>query len=64
VSFNYRENAFGFLGSSEIEAASKNGTATLNAGLYDQRAALLWIQQHIDAFGGDRNKVTGELIAL
>ena len=57
VSFNYRVNAFGFIASTEVAAAAKNGTATLNAGLYDQQAALLWVQQNIDNFGGDHAKV-------
>lgn len=57
ASFNYRVNSFGFLASQELLAASKNGTGALNAGLYDIQAALLWIQQNIDSFGGDHNKV-------
>jgi carboxylesterase type B len=30
----------------------------LNLGLYDQKAALQWIQKYIGAFGGDKSKVT------
>ncbi|KAF8313065.1 alpha/beta-hydrolase [Clavulina sp. PMI_390] len=57
VSFNYRLNSFGFLASSELADAAQNGTAALNAGLYDIQAALLWVQQNIASFGGDPEKV-------
>ncbi|OCH92071.1 alpha/beta-hydrolase [Obba rivulosa] len=53
VSFNYRVNAFGFLGGKEVHEA---GLA--NLGLRDQRFALKWVQEHIFAFGGDPAKVT------
>ncbi|KAG6885462.1 hypothetical protein C0992_005129 [Termitomyces sp. T32_za158] len=53
VSMAYRLNIFGFLGG-ETVAADGN----LNNGLLDQRAALEWVQRHIDHFGGDPDNVT------
>jgi len=50
---NYRVGAFGFLAGPTLQS---NGTA--NSGLYDQRLALDWVQQHIAKFGGDPNRVT------
>ncbi|KAL9931395.1 hypothetical protein V8E36_009792 [Tilletia maclaganii] len=58
VSMNYRLGAFGFLGGSSMLSAARNGHASLNAGMYDTRMALRWVQQHIDAFGGDSGRVT------
>ncbi|KAL7903928.1 Alpha/Beta hydrolase protein [Trichoderma velutinum] len=49
----YRLGMFGFLAGSEVLA---NGVA--NAGLLDQRAALMWVQRNIRAFGGDPSRVT------
>lgn len=54
---DYRLGAYGFLASREVLAAQKEGKATLNAGLHDIQAALLWVQKYIDIFGGDRKKV-------
>lgn len=56
VSANYRLGPFGFLGSRELLAeAPQNGTG--NFGLLDQRAALAWVQQNIEKFGGDPDNV-------
>jgi carboxylesterase type B len=57
VSFNYRMNAFGFLGAPEL---ADPATGTLNAGLYDMSAALEWVQENIGAFGGNKDRVTGK----
>ncbi|GJJ10003.1 hypothetical protein Clacol_004229 [Clathrus columnatus] len=51
VSANYRLNAFGFLASSEVQAAGVG-----NLGLRDQRFALEWVQSNIALFGGDASK--------
>lgn len=53
VSLNYRLGAFGWLSGPTLQS---DGTA--NAGLYDQRLALQWVQDNIHAFGGDPNRVT------
>ncbi|KDR73001.1 hypothetical protein GALMADRAFT_252397 [Galerina marginata CBS 339.88] len=53
VAMNYRLSAFGFLASKEIK-----GEGTGNFGLYDQRAALKWVNKYIQSFGGDPTKVT------
>ena len=53
VSFNYRLGAFGFLPSSLTHRAG-----LLNIGLMDQKMAYEWVQQYIELFGGDPNKVT------
>ncbi|KAK4878857.1 hypothetical protein RN001_011363 [Aquatica leii] len=51
VAIDYRLNVFGFLSTLDDNA---NG----NAGLKDQLLALKWIQNNIEYFGGDPNKVT------
>ncbi|KAI8175023.1 putative secreted lipase [Colletotrichum sp. SAR 10_86] len=52
VSLQYRTNVFGFPSSRDIPIPERN------LGLYDQRFAFDWIQQNIEAFGGDPGKVT------
>jgi carboxylesterase type B len=51
--FNRRLGMFGFLGGSQV---AQDGVQ--NAGLLDQRAALLWVQRNIRPFGGDPAKVS------
>lgn len=51
---NYRLGAFGWLSGPSFQGES--GLA--NAGLYDQRLALQWIQKYIHLFGGDPTRVT------
>src|SRR5690606_20415931 len=47
VTINYRLGVFGFLDLGQPERA------VTNAGLLDQIAALEWVRDHIEAFGGD-----------
>ncbi|PWY75013.1 extracellular lipase [Aspergillus heteromorphus CBS 117.55] len=53
VAINYRVGGFGFLPGKEIK---EDGSA--NLGLLDQRRALEWVADNIEAFGGDPDKVT------
>lgn len=53
VSLNYRLGLFGWLSGPTFQS---DGTA--NAGLYDQRLGLQWVQDNIHLFGGDPNRVT------
>ncbi|KAE8446572.1 hypothetical protein EG329_011904 [Mollisiaceae sp. DMI_Dod_QoI] len=53
ISIQYRLSAFGFLGGRE---ALEGGVT--NLGYRDQRLALHWIQENVEAFGGDPRKVT------
>lgn len=57
VSMNYRLGQLGFLAHSELTAESPDD-ASGNYGLMDQTAALRWVQQNIQAFGGDPDNVT------
>ena len=57
VNMAYRLGVFGFLALDELAAESPNGT-TGNYGLLDQIAALQWVRENIDAFGGDPENVT------
>ncbi|MBN2027700.1 MAG: carboxylesterase/lipase family protein [Actinobacteria bacterium] len=56
VTINYRLGAFGwsYLGDAENGEFSESG----NLGLLDQVAALEWVRDNIDAFGGDPDNVT------
>lgn len=51
VTINYRVGNFGFLA---LDGTSLTG----NYGLKDQNTALDWVHANIDAFGGDKDKIT------
>lgn len=51
VTINYRVGPFGFL---SLNTAEYSG----NMGLKDQLQALRWVNENIDHFGGDANKIT------
>lgn len=51
VTLNYRLGIFGFL-------ALDHPAALGNYGIWDQKLALQWIHENIEAFGGDPNSVT------
>ena len=56
VGVNYRLGILGFLHLGEI--AGEEYAASGNNGLLDQIAALEWIRDNIEAFGGDPDRVT------
>jgi para-nitrobenzyl esterase len=56
VTINYRLGAFGFL--RLRERFGQRLPATGNEGLLDQIAALEWVRDEIEAFGGDPGQVT------
>ncbi len=53
VTFNYRLGAFGVLDFSEMDKS-----LDCNICLKDQAAALKWVYENIEFFGGDKNKIT------
>ncbi len=57
VTINYRLGLMGFFTHPELTAESPNN-ASGNYGLLDQVAALQWIKNNIEAFGGDPECVT------
>ena len=57
VSMNYRVGQLGFMAHPELSAENPEGVSG-NYGILDQIAALEWIQENIESFGGDPEKVT------
>lgn len=55
VAANYRLGIFGWLSGPSFTLSE--GTVP-NAGLYDQRFALQWVQKHIHLFNGKKDEVT------
>ena len=54
VTIAYRLNVFGFFGHPELSRTP----SPANFGLLDQIAALQWVRDHIETFGGDATNVT------
>jgi para-nitrobenzyl esterase len=57
VTFNYRLGALGYLAHPDLSAESAESVSG-NYGALDQIRALQWVQENIEAFGGDPNQVT------
>ncbi|MDD6194217.1 MAG: carboxylesterase family protein, partial [Lachnospiraceae bacterium] len=57
VTITYRLGVFGYLANDELAAESENNT-TGNYGLLDQIAALQWVNDNINSFGGDKDNIT------
>lgn len=57
VSVEYRCNVFGFLAHPWLDAENEKGVSG-NYGILDQIAALKWIYENIEAFGGDSENIT------
>ena len=55
VSINYRLNIFGFFG---CKALTEESARSGNYGILDQLAAIEWIKENIEAFGGNPNNIT------
>lgn len=56
VTFNYRLGVFGFLHLGGVDNEQFAGSG--NCGLLDQIAALEWVKENIEAFGGDPHNIT------
>ena len=57
VNCAYRLNVFGYYANEDLIKESNNNT-TGNYGLLDQIAALKWVNENIDKFGGDKDNIT------
>jgi len=57
VSINYRLGVFGYIAHPALSADDPRGVSG-NYGLLDQVAALAWVRENIQVFGGDPNNVT------
>ncbi|KAK3983992.1 Alpha/Beta hydrolase protein [Cladorrhinum sp. PSN332] len=52
VTFNYRLNILGFPNAAGLEPGERN------PGLLDQREAVKWVRDNVEAFGGDTDRIT------
>ena len=54
VTVNYRLGPFGFMA---LEKTEDGEETNANWGFLDQQESIRWVRKHIDAFGGDREKI-------
>ena len=54
VTVNYRLGPFGFMA---LEKTEEGETTNANWGFLDQQESIRWVREHIDAFGGDPEKI-------
>lgn len=57
VTANYREGVFGFFAHPDLTVSS-DYKGSGNYGFLDQVAAIQWVKDNIEAFGGNPNKIT------
>ncbi len=58
VTLNYRLGALGWLALDALDAETRNGSSSGNYGFLDMLAALRWVRDNIDEFGGNPGNVT------
>ncbi len=58
VTVNFRLGIFGSLNLSELEGYTDEYKDAINLTMLDQIQALKWVNENIEAFGGDKNNVT------
>ncbi|WP_407318798.1 carboxylesterase family protein [Isoptericola halotolerans] len=58
VNVTYRLGALGFFGSPAPDRGGRPGGRSANLGLLDLVEALRWVHRHVEAFGGDPERVT------
>lgn len=57
ITANYREGIFGFFAHPQLSKETSY-TGSGNYGFMDQVAAIQWVKDNIEAFGGDPNRIT------
>lgn len=57
MTINYRLGPFGYLAHPNLSAESGHNSSG-NYGILDQQAALSWVKENIQHFGGNPNQVT------
>lgn len=58
ISINYRTNIFGSMDLSQIKGYTDEYADAINLWYLDQVQALKWINENVEAFGGDSNNIT------